>query len=211
MPSTATTTPIWETLEYASTAFGWVCVMPIATAYSAVNMPSAASGWPHAASGASKGRKRIEPDDADLHHRTRQHRRRRDRRGRMRERHPDVQRREPGLDAESDHEERQREVAMRGRRQRRRSVAHEQAVARCQRREHDERHQRERFSGQREADVDRGGAACTGRVVVHHEAGRTEREQTQQRVQAHHVGRDEDPEAAGERHQPAHREASRLG
>ena len=148
-----------------------------------------------------------EPDDADLHDRAAQHRRRRHRRRGVRERHPHVQRKEAGLQAEADHQQREDEVALRQRGDERRGIADQQRAGGQRLREDDHRGEHQRLAEQREAEVDRCGALRDRRLVVEDEPACTEREQRKAEVQRHHVGRDERAEAARDAHQPGDGEA----
>ena len=211
MPSTAATTPIWLTLEYASTAFGWRCVRPIATRVERGHEARRGEHEPPVRRRLRQRQEADQADDADLDHGAAQHGRGRHRRRRVRERHPDVHRHEAGLGTEAGDEQRQDQVTIRRVGERRGRVVQAQAVAWDLARQHHEPHEQHGLGEQREHEVDRARAPGLRRLVVDHEAARAERQDREHRVQAHEIARDEHAEATRARHQPAGDEAAGLG
>ncbi len=155
-----------------------------------------------------EGQEAEQPDDARLADRAADDRRSRNRRRRIGERQPDVQRHEPDLEPEAHDQKGEGRVAPGRCRQHRHGIADREAAARGGRRQQRKGHQQGNLGEHREAEVDDAGPERAGRALVDHEAPGGKADHGEGDIEADQVGGDEHAEAAGQRQQPPLREAA---
>ncbi len=114
---------------------------------------------------------------------------------------------EARLHAQAGYQQGKYQIALRRGRQRCRGVPDQQAIAWDLPGQQHESHEQAGFGQQREPDINRAGPPCAAGFVVNDEAAGSEREQREEKIEAHHVGGQKYAEAASQGHQPAHHES----
>jgi hypothetical protein len=148
-----------------------------------------------------------EPDHSGLDRRAAQHGRSRNRRRRIGERHPAVQRDEAHLHAEAGYDEGDRRIAPRRSGQRRNHIFDAKAAVRLARREHGEGQEQQGLAEDGEGHVNAAGAPRRRRIVGDdHSIGRNA-DKSIDEIKRQEIARDKDAEAADHGQEPANREA----